>query len=57
MSPTSARRCSPPSLPQALIVEMNASGSSMTYTLHRAGTPSRSTGACIGCLEDEKSGT
>ena len=43
-------------LPQALIVEMNASGSSMTYTLFSSSgdTLGRSTGSCIGCLEDEK---
>ena len=43
-------------VPHALIVEMNASGSSMTFTLFTSSgdTFGRSTGSCIGCLEDEK---
>ena len=43
-------------VPQALIVEMNTSGSSMTFTLFSSSgdTLGRSNGSCIGCLEDEK---
>lgn len=42
-------------VPQALIVEMNSSGSSMVFTLFSAAgeTLGRSDGSCIACLEDE----
>jgi len=43
-------------VPQGLIVETNASGSSLTFTLFSSSgdTLGRSTGSCIGCIEDEK---